>query len=159
MAMAIFDDHIMTDLPTDSVPIVFSSGHAANLNLIHILKEDATAVISIQQFVVGPVSIKGQIFDHKVLNFIAGHERKQRGTSGVADRPIVLAKGLVEFESIARPSDKGSLQDFGTAIVRVFRLQTNTVADFKSTRVRKCDLLIIPVRILRQLRRDGGRLG
>src|SRR5262249_54079503 len=79
----------------------------------------------------------------------------QRRGSRVAARPEVLAQALIELEAVAGAGDERSLDDGGAAVVWVLRPQTDAVADLEALRVGERDLLVVPVRIGREFRRDG----
>ena len=78
VAMTVFNRDIMTNLPTDSVAVVLPGGDLTYLNVIDVLKEDTSRIVSVQFFVVGSIPIQRQILDDQVFDLFPGYQREQR---------------------------------------------------------------------------------
>ena len=71
VAVAILDQDIVADLPTDAVAVVIAGRDAANGETITVLEEDAAGVVAVQVIVVGFVAVERDVFDDDIGNVLA----------------------------------------------------------------------------------------
>ncbi len=154
VAVTVFHCDVVTDLPADAVAVVVEGGHPADRDVAAVLQEDAAGVVAVQVLVVGPVAVEREVLDHDAGHELAAEDGEQRGHGGVAHQPDVLAQGPVELEAVAGAGDERPLDDDRAVAVRVLGPQADAVAEAKTGRVGKGDLLIVPVRINAELRLD-----
>ena len=159
VAVTVLDRHVVADLPTDAVAVVIPRRDLPDQHVAHVLQEDAATVVAVEVLVVLAVAVERELLDDEVLRLFARHEREERRAGRVARRPEVLPQGAIQFEAVARAGDQRSLENFGPAVVRILGDQRYAIADLEALGIDERDLLVVPVRIESQLRRDRRGLG
>ena len=154
VAVAVLDDDVVANLPTDSVAVVIPGLDIANRVTITVLQKDTAGVISVEQGVVLRVAVEREIFDDHVLREFAGEQGKQGGNLRAARQPEILPQRLAEFEATSRPGDEGRFDDVTPPVVRISRFEADPVADLEPGRVCQSDFLVVPIRIFDELTGD-----
>ena len=101
VAVAVLNDDIMTNLPTDPVTVVIARRHVATCDAIAVLHEDTTGVVPIQILVLLAIAIESNVFDHDVRNVISRENREQRCRGGLSHQPKVLSQRTVQLKSVS----------------------------------------------------------
>src|SRR5262249_9773278 len=63
VTVAVLDQDVVADLPTDPIAVVIPRDDFADLHIIAILEPDAAGVVAVEEVVVGPVAVEGKVLD------------------------------------------------------------------------------------------------
>ncbi len=76
VAVAVLDDDVVANLPTDAVAVVVASLDAAYRHAVAILQEDAAGVIAIEVIVFLAVAVERDVLDQAVADELAADQRE-----------------------------------------------------------------------------------
>lgn len=91
VAVAFFNDYVMTHLETDTITVEISRFNFANRVSVAILQEDTAAVVPVQILVVRTVAVECQVLNRHIRRSLTGKEREKRGTFRLSCEPEILA--------------------------------------------------------------------
>ena len=136
VAVAIFRQHVMADLPTNAIPVVIPRRHTAHRDPVAVLHPDTACIIAIQISVIRFVSIQRDVLDGHAGDVLAAEQREEALHLRLAHEPNVLAQSGVELEAIAIAGQERALDYLGSATRHILDSQANPVANLKSVRIR-----------------------
>src|SRR5512139_2517077 len=108
MAVTILNPDVVTYLPADGIAIEIARSEAAHADAVAFLQEDAANVVSVEEFVRGPVPVERDVLDDDVRNAHAVDQGEERRGGRTLLDPEVLHEHLVELEAVPAAGNQGA---------------------------------------------------